>query len=516
MPEPFTNALSSPDVGTTLAGKYRVVRRIGEGGMGVVVEAENLLTGKRVAIKWMHPEVAGRPDAVARFLREARASARVRHPNVVDVYDAVHDRDTCFLVMELLEGESLGFALERGGMPAHELIGYLLDAMRGVLAAHRQGVIHRDIKPDNIFLTLHPDRAHRVPKVLDFGVSKVAGLEALALTRTGAAMGTPMYMSYEQLSGVKDIDVRTDVYAFGVVLYEALTGVPPYAARNLPQLVAKMAHTMPSPARQLRPDIPEALDALIQRAMAKDREQRFGSLDELIAALEPFASPAAFRAPVVPASRVLPRVKPVAPVPVESLMLTERTLTWAPTPMEASVPIPAVPRRHDALPWLVLVGVIATLIGVLTAYRSLVPEAEDSGEQDGAPAAAIGGGTEPSAAKSVEAPVTDMKAATKAPAPDVKAGSGVKPATDARTAAEAAQQPGRVTAEPAAPHASAVAKPPARPAAPLKAVLPPGIVESKEASVIERPITRPSAAPVAEPAEGAPPTPAPAPAREDR
>jgi serine/threonine-protein kinase len=128
-------------------------------------------------------------------------------------------------------------------------------------------VIHRDIKPDNIQLTVQTDRAHRVPKVLDFGISKVPDADGLSLTRTGTTMGTPMYMSYEQLCGVKDIDVRTDVYAFGVVLYEALTGLPPYPAANLPQLVSRLAHTVPTPPRQLRPEIPEALDALIQRAI---------------------------------------------------------------------------------------------------------------------------------------------------------------------------------------------------------------------------------------------------------
>jgi eukaryotic-like serine/threonine-protein kinase len=209
----------APAVGSVLAGRFRVLRQLGEGGMGVVLEAENTQTGKRVAIKWLRAALASQPDAVERFLREARASARVRHPNVVDVYDVVQEADSAFLVMELLEGELLTAVLERGGIPAHELIALLLDAMRGVAAAHKQGVIHRDIKPDNIFLEFESDRGRRTPKVLDFGISKLSAGEPLSLTQAGVTLGTPLYMSLEQLRGADDIDERTDVYAFGVILY---------------------------------------------------------------------------------------------------------------------------------------------------------------------------------------------------------------------------------------------------------------------------------------------------------
>jgi serine/threonine-protein kinase len=411
MAESSTSADSlTPDVGTTIGRRYRVIRRIGEGGMGVVVEAENVVTGKRVAIKWMHPQVAAQPEAAERFLREARASARLRHPNVVDVYDAVHEGDTCFLVMELLEGEPLSFLLERGGMPAHELIALLLDAMRGVVAAHRQGVIHRDIKPDNIFLANESDRASKVPKVLDFGISKLIGAEGLSLTRTGATIGTPMYMSYEQLCGVKDIDVRTDIYAFGVVLYEALTGRPPYQAANLPQLVAKMAHTHPAPPRELRPDIPDGLDRVIQRAMAKDRESRFGSLVELIEQLQPFASAGAFQAQMTAASAVLPVVGRAQPVkPQSSLMVAGRESSPVVTPMETNVPIPAAPRKREALRWLVAAGVFVTVVGVLTAYGSLQPVPEEN-------AAAADGGGKPGEVAGPESPAVQEAVKSGAPA----------------------------------------------------------------------------------------------------
>jgi tRNA A-37 threonylcarbamoyl transferase component Bud32 len=489
MLEPSASALSSPDVGNTLGQRYRVVRRIGEGGMGVVVEAENLVTGKQVAIKWMHPEVAARPHAITRFLREARATARVRHPNVVDVYDVVHDGETCFLVMELLDGEPLSSTLARGGLPAHVLIGYLLDAMRGVLAAHRQGVIHRDIKPDNIQLTVQTDRAHRVPKVLDFGISKVPDADGLSLTRTGTTMGTPMYMSYEQLCGVKDIDVRTDVYAFGVVLYEALTGLPPYPAANLPQLVRKLAHTVPTPPRQLRPEIPEALDALIRRAIAKEREKRTGSLEALIAELEPFASAAAFQIEAPHASRAATHLQPTAAA-TESPRLPARDLATAPTPMQASAPIPAVPRRRDVLPWLVAIGVIATLIGVLTAYRSWGPQGSAQSEPEALPAASE---------SETKAELPRSPPASDAPVPEVKAPARTgKP--DARASTEAVGTRAR----------------PTPPVANVARALPPGIDSPSETRVIERPIMLPGQTAAQVPIPATTESYAPPPARDER
>ena len=390
MADPYPNA--TPDVGAVLGGKYRVLRRIGEGGMGVVVEAENSITGKRVAIKWMHPQVAARPEAAERFLREARASARVRHPNVVDVYDVVHEADSCFLVMELLDGEPLSALLMRGGMPAHELIGLLLDAMRGVSAAHKQGVIHRDIKPDNIFLAEEADRAIRTPKVLDFGISKVTGSDAMSLTRTGATLGTPMYMSFEQICGVKDIDARTDVYAFGVILYEALTGHPPYHAESFPELIVKISNTRPMTPKSLRPDLPSTLDRLVQRAMAKERDERVPSLEVLIRELTPFCTASSFRAQMTADDVQLPRVIPLSDAPPKprepSLFVVEgRESAPIATPMEANVPIPSPPRRRDVVPWVVGGAVIAAVLGALSFFGNA-----DKEQADGA------GNVQPSAA----------------------------------------------------------------------------------------------------------------------
>jgi len=318
-----------PSVGSVLGGRFRIVRQIGEGGMGVVLEAENTLTGKRVAIKWMHPQMASQADAAERMVREARASARVRHPNVVDVYDVVQEAGAIFLVMELLEGEPLGAMLERGDAEPHVIIAHLIDAMRGVAAAHREGVIHRDIKPDNIFLAREPDRSRPVPKVLDFGISKLADREGgLSLTRTGMTLGTPLYMSYEQLAGVRDIDGRTDVYAFGVILYEALTGQPPFNAETFSELIIKITTTQPPTPKTLRPSLPSALSSIVETAMRRERVERTPSLDALISALEPFASREGYAA----------RVTAVA----DASGAWARTVA-APTPVSLPISVPAQP-----------------------------------------------------------------------------------------------------------------------------------------------------------------------------
>jgi serine/threonine protein kinase len=434
----------TPTAGAVLGGKFRVVRQLGEGGMGVVLEAEHAVSGKRVAIKWMRPELAERPEAVERFVREARASARVRHPNVVDVYDVVHEGEAAFLVMELLEGEPLTAVLERGGMPAHELIALLLEAMRGVAAAHREGVIHRDIKPDNIFLARETDRALRTPKVLDFGISKLSGGEGLALTQTGATLGTPLYMSFEQLCGVRDIDARTDVYAFGVILYEALTGRPPYEAETFPELIVKIANTQPQPPKSLRSDIPRSLDRLIQSAMAKERDQRLPSLEAMIRALEPFATAELFRVQMTADDAALPRVVSPSqqPVPVASaILLSERTETGpADTPMNASIP-PSIPRRRDLKPWLIGAAVVTLLlVSVMLFSSSSAPTADTHKPASQPTAASAPPATKPGA---IETPDVERGLAPPelpAASETARAKQGMEPSPDEQAPTSAARQ----------------------------------------------------------------------------
>jgi tRNA A-37 threonylcarbamoyl transferase component Bud32 len=466
----------APAVGSVLGGRFRVVRQLGEGGMGVVLEAENTLTGKRVAIKWMRAALASKPEAVERFLREARASARVRHPNVVDVYDVVHEADSAFLVMELLEGEPLTAVLERGGMPAPELISLLLDAMRGVAAAHKQGVIHRDIKPDNIFLAQEADRARRTAKVLDFGISKLSDASGLSLTQTGTALGTPLYMSFEQLCGVRDIDARTDVYAFGVILYEALTGRPPFEAETFTELIIKITNTRPAAPKAVRADIPKSLDSLIQSAMAKERSERVPSLDALIRELEPFASAENFRAQMTADRGPMLRLVMASQPPAEqAMLLSERAETGsADTPMSADLPAPAVPRRRSAMLWLLAGTALAALLAGLMMFgpapapspAGATPRAAGSGarasDSASAPAQATGAAATlpPTAAEPV--PLPD---ALPTPAADIPAGKAPPAAapSPAPPAAHKPLEPARTKPKPLAALPRPVARPEPRP-----------------------------------------------------
>ncbi len=277
-----------------MGGKYRVEHAIGAGGMGAVFRAVHQVSGKPVALKWLRPRLAGEPVAMKRFIREAQASARIRHPNVVDIYDVEEGEGHAFLVLELLEGESLRQVLRRGRLQVNECLALLLPAMRGVAAAHAQGVIHRDIKPDNIFITADASRpGQRVPKVVDFGISKVAADNPLAegtLTATGATLGTPHYMSLEQLQG-DQVDTRSDIYAFGVVLYECLTGKRPFDSENFSAIVIKVATETPVDPLRLRPELPPGLGDVILKAMARHSRDRYRPVQELIDALLPFLPP---------------------------------------------------------------------------------------------------------------------------------------------------------------------------------------------------------------------------------
>ena len=291
-------AIKAPSIGHVVGGKYRVDGLIGQGGMGVVYSATHLVSDKRVAIKWMLPAPGTSAELAERFVREARATARIDHPNVVDIYDVGVEEGSMFLVMERLHGESLAQRLERGALDATEAVAVLMPALRAVAAAHAQGVIHRDLKPDNIFLCVGPDGEPREPKVLDFGISKIgAGSERhdFSLTQSGTIMGTPLYMSPEQIRGLRDVDARGDVYAFGVILYEMLTGAFPFDAETYNELIVKIATEEPTPITTLLPELDPGLVVVIARAMARNRDARYESVAELAAALEPYAGGVTFR-----------------------------------------------------------------------------------------------------------------------------------------------------------------------------------------------------------------------------
>ena len=279
---------SLPAPGAIVGGKYRVEGLIGRGGMGVVLAATHRVTGRRVALKWLLRDEQHDAELTQRLVREAQAAGRVRHENVVDVYDVGEHEGAMFLVMELLEGETLAERLRRESrLDVGSTLQLLMPVMRGVQAAHACGVIHRDLKPSNIFLSVEPGSAEVKPRVLDFGVSKIGkGVgDDHSLTQSGTLMGTPYYMAPEQLADGR-LDARADVYALGVILYQCLSGALPYDARSFSALVTQVATREPTPLGQQCPELPASLQACVMRALARDPQARHASVTALIEALE--------------------------------------------------------------------------------------------------------------------------------------------------------------------------------------------------------------------------------------
>jgi serine/threonine protein kinase len=281
-----------PTLGEIIADKYRLERPLGEGGMGTVFAAVNLLTGKQVAIKWLKPELA--PEEYAqRFTREAQIASRIEHPNVVNVFDVGRHEGALFLVMEQLYGEPLSAWLDHGVPHPEELLNLFIPVLRGVHAAHRIGVVHRDLKPDNIFICRGQHGESREPKVLDFGISKIAEGSLASqrqLTREGAVFGTPHYMAPELLRNTRAADPRSDVYSLGVILYRALAGQLPYNSDMLPALVLQVVEGRALHISHLCPELDLPLCDAVMRAMAPDPNDRFVSVAELARALEPYTT----------------------------------------------------------------------------------------------------------------------------------------------------------------------------------------------------------------------------------
>jgi serine/threonine protein kinase len=328
--------------------------------MGTVFDAEHVTLGRSVAVKVLHPSQARKRDAVRRFHQEARAAGATLHPNICEVYDlGTLDDGSPYLVMEKLVGETLADRIgSEGGLPFEDVVDTLVQVLSGLLAAHQKGIVHRDIKPENVFL------ARRVGcpplcKILDFGVSKVVRVEGdrpdLDLTRTGMVMGTPYYMSPEQARGDRDLDLRVDLYACGVILYEALTGRRPFAAANYNALLVQIISGTPRPARELRPALPTGFDPVIERAMARDRSGRYRTAAEFQRDLQALRDRYNLHLPAMigEALRALETARPPSAGPTEGRVRTQTptSLRRPPAPAApASSPQENPPRRAEPTP----------------------------------------------------------------------------------------------------------------------------------------------------------------------
>ncbi|HEY6728187.1 MAG TPA: protein kinase [Polyangiaceae bacterium] len=289
----MVSALLPVTVGQIVAEKYQVDSVIGQGGMGIVMSAHHIDLDQKVAIKFLLADVAQHADAAERFRREARAAARIHSDHVVRVLDVgVLPDEIPYMVMEYLEGKDLGAMMAAGErFSVEEAVGYALEAIDAIAQAHKAGIVHRDLKPANLFLAKRPDGSHRI-KVLDFGISKSltdSSLGAMRLTSTTTLIGSPLYMSPEQMQSARDVDGRADIWSFGAILFEMLAARPPYQANTLPQLCQELLTADPPKLRALRADVPEGVENAVARCLMRNIDERWQDMRDVAAALRPFS-----------------------------------------------------------------------------------------------------------------------------------------------------------------------------------------------------------------------------------
>lgn len=364
----------SLSVGDIIEGKYRILRLLGEGGMGAVYEGENVRIHRKVAIKVLHAAIALSQEAVQRFEREAQAAGRIGSEHIVEVLDLGNlpsgDR---FMVMEFLDGQPLSARIKaKGRLTPHEIYPIARQILQGLAAAHGAGIIHRDLKPDNIYLLRSRAGQQDFVKLLDFGISKfntLSGDSAFSKTRTGAIMGTPYYMSPEQAQATKSVDHRADLYAIGVVLYESITGRVPFEGQTFNQLLFKIVFDTPPPIEQLAPDCDAGFAAIVQKAMARDPNHRYSSAQEFQTALDEWVAPLGAPQQPIPiaASHVSASSPPVgassppaasAVAATGSLKTTGGAGAWTNTGAQLSAPAPQAGNNKTAL-------IAATAAGML-------------------------------------------------------------------------------------------------------------------------------------------------------
>jgi serine/threonine protein kinase len=283
-----------PAAGEIIAGKYEIEQLLGAGGMGVVVSARHVQLGQRVAIKFIRAEAAEDQLAISRFLREARATVALSSEHVTRVFDAgTLESGAAYMVMEHLAGVDLAETLRQGGaLGVADAVGLVLQACEAIAEAHTKGIVHRDLKPSKLFVTRRMDGAPLV-KVLDFGISKMASVDPSGmhqdLTGSGSVMGSPIYMSPEQVRSARDVDPRSDIWALGVILYELLAGQSPFAGETLGETFARILGEDAPPIRAVRHEVPPGLAAAIAQCLERDVARRFQSVGDLAVQLLPFA-----------------------------------------------------------------------------------------------------------------------------------------------------------------------------------------------------------------------------------
>ena len=349
------DTLAGVGPGDVLAGKYRVERVLGAGGMGVVVAAHHLQLDERVALKFLLPDALQNPEAVARFVREARAAVRIKGEHVARVSDVGQlDNGAPYIVMEYLEGSDLSIWLkQRGPMPAEQAVDFVLQACEAIADAHALGIVHRDLKPANLFCVQRSDGQLSI-KVLDFGISKVtAPGPGGDMTRTNALVGSPFYMSPEQMQSSKNVDARTDIWSLGIILFELVAGRRPFDAEAVTELAIKVAMEPAPPLRALRTDAPAGLEHAIAVCLAKDRNDRFRTVGDLAIALKDLGS----RRAMASVERIVgtlqqaglasepsaPSGPPRASLATETQRIASTSASWGQTG-----PTHAPPRRHVA------------------------------------------------------------------------------------------------------------------------------------------------------------------------
>ncbi len=375
------------EIGTVIAGKYRVDGVIGEGGMGKVLRATHLELDRVVAIKIIREDLAASQEVATRMLLEARAAASITNEHVVRVMDVGRlPAGAPYIVMEHLLGQTLhGVVEQRGPLPVPQAVDWVLEACEALAEAHAMGIVHRDMKPENLFLANRADGTPTI-KVLDFGVSKrlaEAGKPApMALTNPSTAVGSPHYMAPEQMRALADVDGRADIYALGAVLFELLTGNPPFVADNIPTLCNMVLSLEPPTLLQIRTEIPPDLDAVIQRCLRKNPDDRYYSVSELAVALARHGTPAA-RGSVERVLRVLGDNPPPASQrnfevaePPDARTLAMPSMAGSLTPPITQEASAAPPSRRGLLATIVLVAVFLTaIVAVALVARHKRPSA---------------------------------------------------------------------------------------------------------------------------------------------